>query len=31
VNSRLAAQSWLRDGHAVGIFPGGGVAHSENP
>ena len=31
VNSRLAAQSWLRDGHAVGIFPGGGVATSEKP
>jgi putative hemolysin len=31
VNSRLAAQSWLREGHAVGIFPGGGVATSEKP
>ncbi len=31
VNSRLAAQSWLRDGHAVGIFPGGGVSTSEKP
>jgi putative hemolysin len=31
VSSRLAAQSWLRDGHAVGIFPGGGVATSEKP
>jgi putative hemolysin len=31
VNSRLSAQSWLREGHAVGIFPGGGVATSEKP
>ncbi len=31
VNSRLAAQSWLREGHAVGIFPGGGVSTSEKP
>jgi putative hemolysin len=31
VNSRLAAQSWLRAGHAVGIFPGGGVSTSEKP
>ena len=31
VNSRLAAQDWLKDGHAVGIFPGGGVATSEKP
>ena len=31
VNSRLAAQNWLRDGHAVGIFPGGGVSTSEKP
>lgn len=31
VQSRLAAQSWLRDGHAVGIFPGGGVSTSEKP
>ncbi len=31
VSSRLAAQAWLRDGHAVGIFPGGGVATSEKP
>ncbi|MGQ0485156.1 MAG: lysophospholipid acyltransferase family protein [Hyphomicrobiales bacterium] len=31
VKSRLAAQTWLRDGHAVGIFPGGGVSTSEKP
>ncbi len=31
VKSRLAAQAWLRQGHAVGIFPGGGVSTSENP
>jgi putative hemolysin len=31
VRSRLAAQAWLRDGHAIGIFPGGGVSTSERP
>ena len=31
VRSRLEAQSWLRDGHAIGIFPGGGVSTSERP
>lgn len=31
VCSRLAAQSWLREGHAIGIFPGGGVSTSERP
>lgn len=31
VQSRLAAQRWLRDGHAVGIFPAGGVSTSEKP
>jgi len=31
VQSRLAAQSWLRAGHAVGIFPAGGVSTSEKP
>jgi putative hemolysin len=31
VRSRLAAQTWLRDGHAIGIFPGGGVSTSERP
>lgn len=31
VNSRLAAQAWLREGHAVGIFPAGGVSTSEKP
>lgn len=31
VNSRLQAQSWLKEGHAIGIFPGGGVSTSEKP
>jgi putative hemolysin len=31
VSSRLLAQSWLREGHAIGIFPGGGVSTSEKP
>jgi putative hemolysin len=31
VRSRFAAQSWLRTGHAIGIFPGGGVSTSERP
>ena len=31
VRSRLAAQHWLREGHAIGIFPGGGVSTSEKP
>ena len=31
VNSRLQAQTWLRQGHAIGIFPGGGVSTSEKP
>ncbi|WP_162918403.1 lysophospholipid acyltransferase family protein [Taklimakanibacter deserti] len=31
VRSRLTAQSWLRAGHAIGIFPGGGVSTSERP
>ena len=31
VNSRLQAQAWLKDGHAIGIFPGGGVSTSERP
>jgi putative hemolysin len=31
VRSRLAAQAWLKEGHAVGIFPGGGVSTSERP
>lgn len=31
VQSRLAAQAWLSAGHAVGIFPGGGVSTSEKP
>lgn len=31
VNSRKQALAWLREGHAVGIFPGGGVSTSEKP
>lgn len=31
VASRAEAQSWLAAGHAVGIFPGGGVSTSEQP
>lgn len=31
VNSRLQAQAWLKQGHAIGIFPGGGVSTSEKP
>lgn len=31
IHSRAAAQEWLAAGHAVGIFPGGGVATSERP
>ena len=31
VHSRQTAQQWLRAGHAVGIFPGGGVSTSEKP
>lgn len=31
VRSRRAAQDWLRQGHAIGIFPGGGVSTSERP
>ena len=31
VKSRLAAQSWLQQGHAIGIFPGGGVSTTERP
>jgi putative hemolysin len=31
VNSRLQAQAWLKEGHAIGIFPGGGVSTSERP
>jgi putative hemolysin len=27
----MAAQAWLRDGHAIGIFPAGGVSTSERP
>jgi putative hemolysin len=31
VRSRIEAQAWLRQGHAIGIFPGGGVSTSEKP
>ena len=31
VRSRLAAQAWLHQGHAIGIFPGGGVSTTERP
>jgi putative hemolysin len=31
VGSRLAAQDWLKQGHAIGIFPGGGVSTTEKP
>jgi putative hemolysin len=31
VRSRLAAQAWLKQGHAIGIFPGGGVSTTEKP
>jgi putative hemolysin len=31
VNSRRQAQEWLKQGGAVGIFPGGGVSTSEQP
>lgn len=31
VQSRRQAQDWLRAGHAIGIFPGGGVSTSEKP
>lgn len=31
VNSRRLAQGWLHEGHAIGIFPGGGVSTSEKP
>lgn len=31
VRTRLAAQDWLKQGHAIGIFPGGGVSTTEKP
>lgn len=31
VRSRIEAQKWLKEGHAIGIFPGGGVSTSEKP
>ena len=31
VKSRKEALAWLRAGHAIGIFPGGGVSTSEKP
>lgn len=31
VRSRIDAQAWLKSGHAIGIFPAGGVSTSERP
>ena len=31
VKSRQMAQAWLKQRHAIGIFPGGGVSTTENP
>jgi putative hemolysin len=31
VRTRLSALEWLRLGHAIGIFPGGGVSTTEKP
>jgi putative hemolysin len=31
LRTRSLAASWLRDGHAIGVFPGGSVATSETP
>ena len=31
VKSRHAARAWLQQGHAIGIFPGGGVSTTERP
>jgi putative hemolysin len=31
VRSRKTAQAWLKQGHAIGIFPGGGVSTTEKP
>ncbi len=31
VKTRMAAQEWLKQGHAIGIFPGGGVSTTEKP
>ncbi|MGF7163475.1 putative hemolysin [Rhodoligotrophos appendicifer] len=31
LTSRRTAQAWLGEGHAIGIFPGGGVATCQNP
>ncbi len=31
MRSRLSAQNWLKQGHAIGIFPGGGVSTTEKP
>jgi putative hemolysin len=31
VRSRLTAQDWLKQGHAIGIFPAGGVSTTEKP
>jgi putative hemolysin len=31
VRTRMAAQDWLKQGNAIGIFPGGGVSTTERP
>jgi putative hemolysin len=31
LRTRAQAASWLRDGHVIGVFPGGSVATSETP
>jgi putative hemolysin len=31
MRSRKEAQAWLKQGHAIGIFPGGGVSTTEKP
>jgi len=31
IETRIAAQKWLKAGAAIGIFPGGGVSTSEKP
>ncbi|MDR3496799.1 MAG: lysophospholipid acyltransferase family protein [Ancalomicrobiaceae bacterium] len=31
LKSRIAAQKWLQTGHAIGIFPAGGISTTEKP